>query len=162
MKAAAIGILIASLLSGCVSVELGSDKTQKATGVKYSPPPAPFQQSAGTNVDAIWRNSKNGNAISFMSDCADTSDPSLQSIEQGVLSGIYPYTYQSQKDLSFEGRAARRIQVIGQVDGVESTVDLLIFKRNSCIYILSYVGLAQVHSENEKQFGDFTEGFHAP
>lgn len=161
MKAALIVIMF-TVLSGCVSVELGSNKTQKAVGVKLSAPTAPFQKSTGDNVDAIWRNAGNANAISFISDCGDTSDPSLQSIEQGVLSGLYPYSYQSQKDLQFEGRAARRIQVEGQVDGVKSTVELLIFKRNSCIYILSYVGLAQHHSENQQQFEDFIQGFHAP
>ncbi len=78
------------------------------------------------------------------------------------MSGLYPYSYQSQKDLVFQGRAARRVQVKGVVDGVPSIVDLLIFKRNNCIYILNYVGLEQYHGADEKQFEGFLERFQAP
>lgn len=161
MKAALCCILIL-MLGGCVSIDLGPKHPEHAAGVKFTPPPPPFIKAEGTNVDSIWRNPKNGNAISFLSDCGDTSDPSLKSIEQGVLSGLYPYTYTTQRDIYYEGRAGRRIQVQGTVDGVPSLVDLLIFKRNNCIYILTYVGLEQHHPSDQIRYEEFIERFHAP
>src|ERR1700722_6628503 len=107
MKASKYCIMILGLC-GCVSVSVATKKAVHATGVQFTPPEAPFEKATADNVDEIWRNPKNGNAISFLSDCGDDSDPSLPSIEAGVLSGLYPYSYQSQSDATFEGRAARR------------------------------------------------------
>ena len=162
MKSTLFGILMLLLCTSCVSVELGPKRPTRASGVRYAAPPKPFVKASADNVDEIWRNPGNGNAISFLSECNDPADPTLHAIEQGVLSGLYPYSYTSQNDIKHEGRAARRVQVKGIVDGVASIVDLLVFKRNSCIYILSYVGLEQQHASNLKTFEDFISGFHAP
>jgi len=161
MKASLFCIMMLNL-GGCVSVELGGGKVTHATGVHFSSPNGNFQKASSDNVDQIWRNPKNGNAISFLSECGDNSDPSLQTIEQGVLSGLYPYSYESQKDITYENRAARRVLVKGVVDGVPTLVDLLTFKRNNCLYILSYVGLEQHHVEDQKAYEEFIKGFHAP
>jgi hypothetical protein len=148
--------------TGCVSVSLGPPHPTHSSGVRFTAPPKPFEKSSAENVDEIWRDPKNGNAISYLSECNDPADPTLHAIEQGVLSGLYPYTYISQEDTTYEGRAARRALVKGVVDGVPSLVDLLIFKRNNCLYILSYVGLEQHHHQQQKAFEDFIAGFHAP
>lgn len=161
MKSALFSILI-FVVTGCVSVALGPGKPSRSTGIRYNAPAKPFVKASADNVDEIWRNPSNGNAISFLSECNDPSDPTLHSIEQGVLSGLYPYSYTSQADTTFDGRAARQVQVKGIVDGVPSLVDLLIFKRNNCLYILSYVGLEKDHHRDRKAFEDFTSGFHAP
>lgn len=154
--------ILVFILCSCVSVSVATKKSVHATGVSYGAPALPFERTSGDNVDAIWRNPKNGNAISYLSDCGDDSDPPLPSIESGVLSGLFPYTYQSQSDQKFEGRAARRVQVTGHVDGVPSVVDLLIFKKNSCIFILSYVGTEQYHAADMQRFDKFISRFHAP
>lgn len=161
MKSSLLCIMMLSM-GGCVSVQLGGSKSIRAKGITYTKPDSRFEKASADNVDEIWRNPRNGNAISYLSECGDSSDPSLISVEQGVLSGLYPYTYESQKDIMFENRAARRVSVKGVVDGVPSLVDLLIFKRNNCLYILSYVGLEQHHQEDLKVFDRFTQGFHAP
>jgi hypothetical protein len=154
--------ILALCMTGCISVNLSNNKLQKAAGIKFQSPEAPFEKASGENVDQIWRNPKNGNAISFLSDCSDSSDPSLVAIEQGVLSGLYPYSYESQTQMTFDGRAARKSRIKGTVDGVASIVDLMVYKKNNCIYILSYVGLQQKHAEDQKRFDTFVERFHAP
>ena len=161
MRAAQL-FLMTIILGGCVSVHIAPPKAERSTGVKFEAPASPFTKAAADNVDGIWRNTKNGNAISYLSDCSDTSDPPLTSIEQGVLTGLNPYTYVAQKETKFEGRAARRSTVKGQVDGIPSIVDLLIFKRNNCIYILSYAGLEQHHETNKKSFDEFISRFKTP
>jgi hypothetical protein len=161
MKPVKLLILII-MLNGCVSVDLGPKKPTPALGIKAEPPHSPFVKVTAENVDAIWRNPKNGNAISYLSDCNDASDPSLSAIEQGVLSGLYPYTYWSQKEITYQWRGARRVQVKGQVDGVATLVDLLVFKRNNCIYVISYSGIEPAHTEDFSQFETFLQRFRAP
>ncbi len=81
MKAAKL-ILLSFVLSGCVSIDIGAKHMERASGVKFTQPSAPFEKSSASSVDAIWRNPKNGNAISYLSDCGDNSDPSLANIER--------------------------------------------------------------------------------
>jgi hypothetical protein len=158
-----IFILSVLLCSGCVTVNLGNtNKGKKAAGVSYKDPAGPFQKEAREDVDAAWKNPKNGNVISFLSDCKDPSDPPLEHIVQGVISGLTDLKVDSTDTAMYQGREARRVVAGGKVDGVPSAIDLLVFKRNMCIYILSYVGVKKAFAENRGDFEKFIEGFKAP
>lgn len=155
-------LLFPLLVSACVTVNLSGGKTEKAEGVVVTPPAKPFEAQSRDDVDAAWKNSKNGNVISYLSDCKDPSDPPLDQIVAGVLSGIANLKIESSSSPNIQGREARRVSVKGNVDGVSTYVELLVFKRNSCIYILNYAGVAGSAAENQKDFNRFIEGFRAP
>lgn len=163
-KSIAIFLCIINLLfaTSCISVNLSGAKAKKAENIKVQAPNPPFEKAKSDTVDELWRNPTNGNTISYLSDCGDSSDPSLLAIEKGALAGLYPYTTVSSEDLWFDGRGARRSKVRGTVDGVPSMVDLLVYKRNNCIYILTYVGLEKHFSSDQAKFDQFMERFHAP
>ena len=155
-----LGLLFSS---ACITVRLGKDADGKhAEGVHYVEPASPFQKDPRDEVDAAWKNPKNGNVISFLSDCSDKSDPPLDQVVQGTLSGLNNLHMDSQESPTVQGRAARRALASGTVDGVPSMIDLLVFKRNMCIYILSYVGVKKSFPENRAQFEQFLSGFVAP
>jgi hypothetical protein len=149
-------------LGGCVSVSLGGHSTKHASGVAVAAPKAPFKADSSPDVDAVWKDTKNGNLISYLSDCQDDSDPTLETVVQGALEGLSSLQYESNVESRFQEREARRVMATGKVDGVPTKVDLLVFKRNECIYILTYVGVVQSFSENHEQFEHFLQGFHAP
>lgn len=156
-------LLFASFLTGCLTVKLGKDGAGKrAEGVKFNEPAAPFQKDAKEDVDGAWQNPKNGNVISFLSDCGDKSDPPLDHIVQGTLSGLNDLKIESEESPMYQGRGARRVLASGKVDGVPSQIDLMVFKRNTCIYILSYVGVQKSFPENRQAFQGFLDGFTAP
>ena len=163
MKTAWMISLAILLLSGCVTVKLSNTANgKKAEGVNYREPSSPFKSDSRDDVDASWLNPNNGNAISFLSDCKDPSDPPLENIVAGVLSGLTGLKYESEDTPIQQGREARRVVATGKVDGVPSGIELLVFKRNTCIYILSYVGVKKSFNENRAEFGRFVEGFKAP
>lgn len=114
------------------------------------------------DVDAAWKNPKNGNLISYLTDCHDESDPALDFIVQGALGGLTDLKYDRKDSPMIQGREARRVVASGRVDGVPSKIDLLAFKRDNCIFILSYVGVQKSFAENHSQFERFIEGFRAP
>lgn len=148
---------------GCVSVNLGGASAGKrATGVHAPSPQKPFTSSAREDVDGAWINEKTGNLISYLSDCQDSSDPSLDSILQGALMGLSELKIDSSESPMIQGREARRIVAVGKVDGVPSKIDILTFKRNHCIYILSYVGVQKAFDQDHGQFETFLRGFQAP
>ncbi|MBX3023117.1 MAG: hypothetical protein KF799_15685 [Bdellovibrionales bacterium] len=160
---ALIYILVSILLSGCVTVKLdGGGKGSRAEGVTYRAPGNGFAEETRASVDAAWKNPKNGNVISFLSDCKDPSDPPLDQIVQGIVSGLSDLKTESSETVTVQGREGRRVVAFGKVDGVPSGIELLVFKRNMCIYMLSYVGVKKAFADNRADFSRFVEGFQAP
>jgi len=148
---------------GCVTVNLGDgSKATKAKGVEYTEPASPFTKESRETVDAAWKNAKNGNAISYLSDCKDPSDPPLDHIVQGVLAGMSEVKIESTESPMIQGREARHVVAAGKVDGVPTGTELIVFKRNTCIYILTYVGVQKFFPENRAAFTQFAAGFRAP
>lgn len=161
MKSSAI-LIFALATAGCVSVNLGKSAPKHASGVHYNAPASPFESDDRDDVDAAWKNPSNGNLISFLSDCQDETDPSLDTIVDGAIGSLTDLKIESQHNPMFEGRGSRRVVATGKVDGVPSKIDLLAFKRNRCIYILTYVGVPDSFDSNHADFEKFIEGFRAP
>lgn len=149
-------------LSGCVSVELPNSKTTSAKDVKWSAPGGPFKEIKATNSDKTWMSSSTGNTISFLSECGNTADPSLQILESESLSAIGKINPVSAKVFDFNSRAARESVSSGEVDGVPVQLKLLVFKKNGCNYTLSYGGVLKNFAIEEKYFEDFKQNFKAP
>jgi hypothetical protein len=163
MRFSTLTVILGFLASAsCVSVKLAQPDAKRATGVKFEAPRAPFTADSRKEVDASWQNPNNGNLISYLSDCTDQSDPSLESIVQGALGGLTEMHFDKKETLTMQGREARRVVVSGKVDGVPSQIDMLAFKRDSCIYILSYVGVQKAFAGDHAAFDKFVEGFRAP
>jgi hypothetical protein len=149
--------------AGCVTVRLGGGgEGQRADGVRVAEPHKPFVRDDREDVDGAWKNAGNGNVISYLTDCKDPSDPPLDHIVDGVLAGLTNLHYDSASSPMFQEREARRVTASGKVDGVPSRIDLLVFKRNQCIYILSYVGVKDAFPANQPDFNAFVAGFRAP
>ncbi len=160
-----IAALICCFLLGtlsCVSVNLGDHTAKRAKGVSVSPPGQPFSAQAREDVDAAWKNNKNGNLISYLSDCQDETDPSLDNIVEGALAGLSGLHLESTQNPTILGREGRRVAATGKVDGVPTQIDLLAFKRNRCIYLLSYVGVERSFALDHAHFDTFIQGFRAP
>lgn len=148
--------------TGCVTVKLANDAGKKATGVSLQEPKKHFARDSRADVDAAWKNSKNGNVISYISDCGDPSDPSLDQIISGVVSGLGEMKTVEDTTPIIQDREARRVLVTGKVDGVPTEIDLLTYKRNHCIYILTLVGVKKTFADDRPTFNKFIDGFRAP
>ena len=163
MKAASLIFISILVASGCVTVKLpNSGGGKRAEGVKVVEPAAPFARDNRSDVDSAWKNPRNGNAISYLSDCKDESDPPLEQIVQGVLAGLTHLHYELNEDTEVQGREARHVVASGRVDGVATGTELVVFKRNQCIYILGYVGVRKAFPENRTTFKKFVQEFRAP
>ncbi|NJL23736.1 MAG: hypothetical protein HC902_00155 [Calothrix sp. SM1_5_4] len=166
MNRSALLFFMLFVFSGCVTVKLDTgmngSSAKRAEGVSYKEPGQPFVKEQRSDVDASWQNPRNGNVISFITDCKDPSDPSLQSIVGGMLAGLPGLKIESDQEQMVQGREGRRVLASGKVDGVPSQTDLLVFKRNQCIYVLSYVGVKKSFNEDRAEFERFIQGFRAP
>lgn len=151
-------------IAACVSVDIGGGggTTKKADGVIFTAPSKPFDKFDAAHVDQAWKNDKNGNSISYLSECSTVADPSLENIHRGLVSSIDNVAKVEKQVFQYNGREALRSTATGQVDGVSSKFDLVVFKKNGCTFILSYVATEANFDSNHKDFDKFLQNFKAP
>lgn len=156
--------LALSVAFGCVSVNIPRPSQEKAKVELGFSPPSPFRKKAvdGLSADSVWMNADNGNSISYLTQCGDDADPTLESLRHEVLVGLSDVTVVSQDKFSFNAREALRSQVRGLVDGVETQMDVVVFKKNRCIYTLALTGVGTRMAQDRSTFQRFLDGFKAP
>jgi len=155
-------ILVGSLLSSCVSVNLPSQGPERSKVYKFSDPKSPFEVIQLTQVDRAWRNKSTGNAISILSDCKSGADMPLPAVSDSVLQPLESKEELSQSKLHYNGRAALQTEAKGQIDGVLSQVELVIFRKDNCLYILTYTGVAEKFALDKGVFKNFIAEFKVP
>lgn len=146
----------------CVSIDITKNETEKADDIKYQAPNSKFQEISTDGIDNGWRHSENGNTISFISDCQKNYDPTLQSIEFGVVSGLQNITLEKIEKKMYNGRASRKSHYTGEVDGIPTQISLMTFKKNGCIFVITYIGVSQHYQDNLPDFDVFLQRFEAP
>lgn len=149
--------------SACVSVNLGAGKSpERSRNVAFSAPGGPFHELKKTQADAAWQNSSNGNSISYLSTCNESSDPSLENATQEMISVLGDTKTLSQKSYMFDGRAALDTEAEAKVEGVPTKMRTLVYKKNGCLYTLSFLGVSKNFDQDQKYFDGFVKGFTAP
>lgn len=158
--------------SACVSVNLGPGKVEKSSGVSFAAPVGSFKSLDNGRADAAWNNSATGSTIAFQSNCGDTSDAPLESIATDLFTGFEQSKDLRNERISFDGREALDREIEGKVDGVSTRVRAIIYKKNRCSYVLTFVALtkslvADTHNKaaingDATQFEKFAASFKAP
>jgi len=65
----------------------------------------------------------------------------------------------SQITLTIDGRSAYRMRGQGRMDGVLLEMDVVVLKKNLCLYDMVYVAPPAAFSRGEKDFEDYIHGF---
>ncbi len=155
-------LLLYFLLNGCVSVNLPSSSGWKAPTVEFKAPPKPFVPMENKNADKAWISEKNGNTISYLSECGSPVDPPLQQIEADTLNFLENLKIISSDSKTFNGRESLETLAQGNVDGVPVKMRVLTFKKNNCSYSLVYGGVKDKFNSEVSYFEQFLKGFKAP
>jgi hypothetical protein len=153
-----IGLLSAS----CVSVNIGPKAGEHSKQVSFTAPPAPYQALKQTNADNAWQNPKNGNTISYFSTCNDPSDPSIESVGSDLLSELREAKEVSKATVLFNGREGLDQEVEGRVEGIPTKIRAMVFKKNGCVFSVSFIGVSRAFDSDRKVFNEFLKGFKAP
>ncbi|PWU16142.1 MAG: hypothetical protein C5B49_10890 [Bdellovibrio sp.] len=154
-------LTLAFFESGCVSVNLGPGKTGKANEVKFTEPDGAFRRVNNASADRAWQSHKTGNTISFFSECPE-SEGSLQSISDDFLTVLKDSHVTGRTSDFFNGRESLDLQAEGKIDGIDMKVSTLVFKRNGCSYLLSYVSRQDRFETEHQQYLGFLKSFRAP
>lgn len=147
--------------TGCVSVNLGSGKVSKNTNINFQAPSQGFREISNPSADQAWQNSETGNTISFMTECP-APDSSLESMTDEFTSVLKSKQVKEKKEDFFNGRESLQTWAEGKLDGIPMKIRSLVFKKNGCSYLLTYVGRARVFEKNHEAFTEFISKFEAP
>lgn len=153
---------VCAALPACVSVSLDKSQIRRSDDYKVNDPAPPFVRHESAQVDHAWKNKRTGTIISVISECSESIDPALRLMRDEVLRPLTDLTIENENEVSFQNRGAIRSLAHGKVDGVESAVDLLVFKKNGCAYVLSLVGSPAEVRADRSMFDNFLTGFQAP
>lgn len=144
----------------CVSIDIPKNELKRSNTYSYKKPNSDLFKSKETpNLDILWVHANNGNSISILSDCSSNYDPSLKQIKNGITSGINNLETKSSNYKTYNKRKALFTHIIGDVDGVLSEFDLVIFKKDGCVYTLTYVATKNSYKATKQIFDDFVLNF---
>lgn len=152
-------IILFLITSGCVSVKLASDKPTKASDLTFHSPGKPFLKIDSPNSDTAWVSESQGNTISYLSECQLNNEMNLDQIESDSLSIINELQILDSKKIEYNQREAKLTLAQGKVDGVMIKVQLLIFKKNNCNFVLSYIGVEKNFEKEIQFFDQFKQSF---
>lgn len=158
-----IGILfLIFILSGCVSVNVAAKKAKKSDSYVLKSPQVPFEQLKTESADLAWKSKKTNNIISLQSECNSEQETSLQNIANSAYNAFSDYKTEQENVIEYNQREALQTLVAGKVDGVPVKMKSYFFKKNECIYTITYFGTPQKFSNELQIFDQFASDFKVP
>jgi hypothetical protein len=150
---------------GCVTVGLPEQDVRRAQGVRLVEPKPPFEPMRVESADRSWLNRTTGSSISYHSDCRDAEmGSSLESARSELLAGLTLTEPAVSEPRQVQGRDALWTEAKGRLDGVPTAFSALLFRRNGCLYTLTWIrshDLARAE-QDRAAFDGFVTGFRAP
>ena len=94
----------------CVSLNFKLPKDQKAKGVLFQPPPAPYKKVLKEGMDSAYENSQNKNVMAFFSNCsAVTPWTSLSAFQKDLLDSLPSFQVQTQTETTHQDQKAFKL-----------------------------------------------------
>ena len=156
-----IFIIFLFLLSSCVSVQLPQSSGKKADSIEYKAPSTPFKKIDDKTADASWNSQKTGNSISFLTDC-NNNDTAIEQMKSDTINTLSKLKIIKDETTTFNNREALVTTAQGELDGIPVQMKVLVFKKNSCSFLLTYVAVKKSFDIELNIFNNFLEGFKVP
>lgn len=153
-----LGLLFA--LGACASSGRFVDWSYRRGGIGYrvGELPATWTRSSAQGADLAFRR-KDGGTIVVNSSCKGGEDVPLIVLTNHLLFGIEAQTEHVRTELTLDGRAALRTRLGGEVDGVHVELDLVVLKKDGCVYDLQLIAAAAQLARCQDDFDALVKGF---
>ena len=148
-------------LCSCVFVRWDYFKDQKATNIRFQPPPAGYVPVSKKEMDAAWQHPATGSTISFFSTCLKHEpQTTLPQFEKEILSDFKEFKTNRALSVSHQGLVARRLHLKSLLSQKEhQQMELLLFKKADCFYVLVFFQAGGQAPFALKDFESFVAGF---
>jgi hypothetical protein len=111
--------------------------------------------------DLAFSEADTGRALSVNSTCEGHDDPPLTVLTRHLLMGFTERQELSQQLLPMDGREALRSRHIAKLDGVPVELELVVLKKDGCVFDFTYVAPPGQAGARMADFEALLAGFHA-
>ncbi len=108
--------------------------------------------------DLAWTHGALG-TISVNSTCTDYEDVPEQALMNHLLFGTRERTFQVEETVTLDGRGALHTVVDLELDGVPLTLEILVLKKDGCVYDLSLIASRASFVQARPAFAGLVRGF---
>ena len=146
-------LLLAAPLAGCRRVSF-DDSVLTKPDVRYrvGTLPAHWKQVWLEGNDLAFSEPGTGRALSVNATCEGHDDPPLTVLTRHLLTGFTERQEVSQQLIPLSGREALRSRYLAKMDGVPVRLELVVLKKDTCVFDFSYVAPPE---EAEARLADF-------
>jgi len=122
----------------------------------------PAADSSGVaGADLAFRDDAHDGSVLFDVRCKNRDDDApLAILTEHLIMGTTAREFESQRVFPFDGREAMRTVLRAKLDGVPMQYDILVMKKDGCLYDLVYVAPPDRFAEGAADFDRFASGLH--
>lgn len=154
--------LLGLLAAACSSHGRLRGETFEKGNLRYhvvKPDAAHWQQAKVSGNDLSFISREGGFLLALNSTCKGHEDAPLEALTQHLLIGFTEREKLKSERLPVDGREGLLSRYIAKMDGVARELDLFVFKKDGCVFDLSYIapmGRGEVwRSEFEQMVAEF-------
>jgi len=147
-------------LMGCAGLRDGV-YSDGATRYRVGPLPASWQQLNVSGNDVTYLSRDSGHSLAINATCEDTDDPPLDVLTRHLLMGFTARQTMSQVAQRMSGREALRTHVRAELDGVPVELELVVLKKDGCVYDFTYLSPPGQLAAREAVFEQVLANFQA-
>jgi hypothetical protein len=147
-----------SLTACATSSFSGGVYRNSQTAYRVGPLDPSWVRDNPTDCNLAWRNPAGG-TIMANSTCEGIRDVPLDVLTNQALFGLDQKQEHSRETFTLDGRAAQRTRLSATLDGVPVELDLVVLKKDGCVYDLQLVAGSKAFADREGEFWRFVQGF---
>jgi len=150
-----LGVVV---LSGCRGGLAGGMFTRDGISYRVVEPAGPWQRRAFEDNDLAWL-APTGHVIAINATCSGHEDPQLDVLTNHLVMGFTEKQWVSKTKFQLDGRDALRSLVKAKLDGVPTSLDLVVLKKNGCVHDFSYISPQGQEAAHQAEFDALVAGF---
>ncbi len=150
--------LCAAVSVACAGRLVGDVYHDDGVAFRVGALPAAWQRQ-NVAAGALSYHHKDGGTISAHGSCERAEDVPLDVLTNHLLIGVESRFERSRRTLTLDGRAALRTRIDAELDGVPVALDLVVVKKDGCVYDLAMVASRAAFAARRPDFDHFVVAF---
>jgi hypothetical protein len=121
-----------------------------------------WRPHAEKNSQVAWRHRHDPAVIQVRSQCEEHGDSSLEQFTDHLRIDFREWEVASQRFITLENREALRTTVDANLDGAPIKLELIVMKKNGCLFDLTYISAPSAFGDGMASFERVLDGFTFP
>ena len=139
------------------------DKVGHEATFSFGLPPSDWKPAKEKGAQVLWVHESMPAVIHLDAQCEMHGDSSLESFTDHLRIDFREWKVLSQEAMMIAGRDAVHTVVLAEIDGgVETQMELIVFKKNGCLFDLQYIAAPSVFESGRAAYQQVVADFTFP